>query len=325
MKDSRRTWPQVRDLAKEFDAEIKQQWPDYHEEMRGIADGSKRDILDIIAINVRTEIAFGLFSDGCTSLYWKTEKRALLGQNWDVSISCNVKWTSVDRHQWMEQQRPNIILVTTQRLGKPTIKMVTEAGLIGKIGLNSNGVGVCFNAIRAKGLDASRIPAHLALRAVLESASAKEAVAFLERKGVASSSHMLIADASGAVGLEVTSTTTARCVMDSHNRVIHSNHLLQKHPGVDDSGWIADSPVRVQRMRTLVKEFDERDQEPSWANFSHFFEDTTNSPGAICRTQEPPSESATLFNIVMDLKEKRAVVRLGKPIHVEEMIELSFQ
>lgn len=52
----------------------------------GIADASSRDILDIVAINVRTEIAFGLFTDGCTSLYWKTQKRSLLGQNWDVSI-----------------------------------------------------------------------------------------------------------------------------------------------------------------------------------------------------------------------------------------------
>jgi isopenicillin-N N-acyltransferase like protein len=51
----------------------------------GIAEGSKRDILDIVALNIRTEIAFGLFSDGCTSLYWKTEQQPLLGQNWDVS------------------------------------------------------------------------------------------------------------------------------------------------------------------------------------------------------------------------------------------------
>jgi len=52
--------------------------------MQGIADGSDRDLLDIVALNVRTEINFGLFSDGCTSLAWQTEKRAWLAQNWDV-------------------------------------------------------------------------------------------------------------------------------------------------------------------------------------------------------------------------------------------------
>lgn len=52
--------------------------------MRGIADGAGRELLDIVALNVRTEINFGLFSDGCTSLAWHTEDRAWLAQNWDV-------------------------------------------------------------------------------------------------------------------------------------------------------------------------------------------------------------------------------------------------
>lgn len=70
--------------AEKFEQAAREKWPAYHEEMRGIADGSGRDLLDIVAINVRTEINFGLFSDGCTALAWHTEKRAYLGQNWDV-------------------------------------------------------------------------------------------------------------------------------------------------------------------------------------------------------------------------------------------------
>lgn len=54
--------------------------------MQGIADGAEKELLDIVAINVRTEINFGLFSDGCTALAWHTEKRAWLGQNWDVGF-----------------------------------------------------------------------------------------------------------------------------------------------------------------------------------------------------------------------------------------------
>lgn len=53
--------------------------------MQGLADGAGVELLDIIALNVRTEIAFGQFSDGCTALSWKGEKQTLLGQNWDVS------------------------------------------------------------------------------------------------------------------------------------------------------------------------------------------------------------------------------------------------
>ena len=49
----------------------------------GVADGAGVQLADIIALNVRTEIAFGLFSDGCTALGWRTEQASYLCQNWD--------------------------------------------------------------------------------------------------------------------------------------------------------------------------------------------------------------------------------------------------
>jgi isopenicillin-N N-acyltransferase-like protein len=58
--------------------------------------------------------------------------------------------------------------------------MVTEAGLIGKIGINLSGVGVCLNAIRAQDMDLTRLPTHLGLRMVLESESREDAVRKLE-------------------------------------------------------------------------------------------------------------------------------------------------
>ncbi|THY67822.1 AAT-domain-containing protein [Aureobasidium pullulans] len=136
------SWPEVQKTALEFETVIRENWPEYLEEMRGIADGAGKMLSDIIALNVRTEINFGLFSDGCTALSWLQGDSSILAQNWD----------------WMTEQKANLILLTIEQSPKPTIKMVTEAGLIGKIGLNSSGVGVCLNAIRAKGMDASRIP-----------------------------------------------------------------------------------------------------------------------------------------------------------------------
>ena len=84
MKNCKIEWPQVLQHASEFEQQVKAKWPAYHEEMQGIADGAGRELLDVVAINVRTEINFGLFSDGCTALAWQTEKRSWLGQNWDV-------------------------------------------------------------------------------------------------------------------------------------------------------------------------------------------------------------------------------------------------
>jgi isopenicillin-N N-acyltransferase-like protein len=82
---SKKSWPQVRETALIFANQIKQRWSSYYQEMQGLAAGAGVDVLDIVALNVRTEIAFGEFSDGCTAMAWHTEKRAFLGQNWDVS------------------------------------------------------------------------------------------------------------------------------------------------------------------------------------------------------------------------------------------------
>jgi len=77
----------VQFTALEFEDTIRQHWPDYLEEMRGIADGAGKTLADIIALNVRTEINFGLFSDGCTALSWLHKDASILAQNWDVSTT----------------------------------------------------------------------------------------------------------------------------------------------------------------------------------------------------------------------------------------------
>jgi hypothetical protein len=56
------------------------------EEMRGVADGASLDLEDILALNVRTEIAYGMFSDGCTAFSWKVGEKSFIAQNWDVSF-----------------------------------------------------------------------------------------------------------------------------------------------------------------------------------------------------------------------------------------------
>lgn len=305
---SKQSWPQVQDTARAFEQHIRSTWPLYHEEMRGVADGAERDLLDIVALNVRTEIAFGQFSDGCTSLSWHGEKGAKLGQNWD----------------WMPVQKKNLIILRIKGSGeRPSMAMVTEAGIIGKIGFNEHGVGICFNAIRAKGCDPTRLPAHLGLRMALESRSAAEAADRMEAIGMASSAHILIADEKEAIGFEFTSTTFARLPMDANNRVIHSNHLIAPHAGVVEPFWLADSPVRVETMNKLTEKLGEKTDEPTLEEFSKLFEDEQHYPVSICRTLLDGSTFETLFNIVMDLKSKYAIVKMGRPVQVEETVKLT--
>lgn len=87
--------------------------PDLLEEMRGIADGvgeKNVDLLDIVAINARSEIALGQWNDGCTCLAWNMGSRQVLAQNWD----------------WRRSVGENLALAHIIQQGKPDIWMVIE-------------------------------------------------------------------------------------------------------------------------------------------------------------------------------------------------------
>lgn len=85
--------------------------PHLYAEMKGIAEGAELDVLDILALNCRSEIALGKFSDGCTTLCWKKNENArVLSQNWD----------------WTAHVKKNLAMVSIGQTGKPTIYMVTE-------------------------------------------------------------------------------------------------------------------------------------------------------------------------------------------------------
>ena len=109
-------WAHVRTVAKEFESSISALAPDILEEIRGIAGGVRAaggeeiDQLDIIALNARSEIALGKWSDGCTALSWNLDGRQFLAQNWD----------------WRPAVAKNLAIINIRQEGKPEIWMVTE-------------------------------------------------------------------------------------------------------------------------------------------------------------------------------------------------------
>ena len=271
----------------------------------GIADGSGVPYVSILALNVRTEIAYGLAppkpfpSDGCTALsIFNPSGTSYLAQNWD----------------WQAEQQENLIHLNIHQQGKPSLGLVTEAGIIGKIGLNDRGVGVGLNAIRAAGVDFTRVPVHLALRAALECRSREAAVSLLKTAGVASSCHILIADAIGGEGVECSSRDVVTLPMDARGVVEHTNHYLGQHEeGVEDLMALKDSPVRLSRLDHLLKERLEGKSEVEAEDIWSLLQDEDNYPTAISRSGKGDDTVATLFSIVLDLTERRGEVIVGRP------------
>jgi isopenicillin-N N-acyltransferase-like protein len=233
----------------------------------------------------------------------------LLAQNWD----------------WQPEQAPNLVVCHISQPGTdiPNISMVTEGGVIGKIGINSAGVGTLLNAIRARGVDNARLPIHLALRIALESKSAREAANKLYKMGTAGSGHILVSDSHEAIGLECTSIGIKEINFDSNGTLVHTNHLLLEHPGVDEPGWLPDSKMRLARISQLLEEKMESTN-IDHDSFFELFKDEQGYPASINRDVTAYRDgTTTLFNINMDLAKAKATVSMGRPTSWTGRIELS--
>ena len=166
------------------------------QEMRGIADGAGCPLDHVLLINARSEL-MGTFGAGtvaagggeCTSLAATPEATrgasTLLAQNWD----------------WHTAVRPEPVLLHVHLSGGLEVLTLTEAGQVGKIGLNSAGLGVCLNFLShtdapgQAGEGTPGVPVHVLLRLMLESPGLDRAVHLAYTLPRAGSANVLLAHA----------------------------------------------------------------------------------------------------------------------------------
>ena len=283
--------------------------PDYILEMRGIADGAGVDFEDILMLNARSELIFqsGSPDGGCTSIAATPEATSdsvtLLSQNWD--------WK-------MTQLKSMIVLKIKQEGGRPDITMVTEGGIIGKIGMNSAGLGVCLNALSCNE-PANGLPIHIALRGILDSSHLHEAVSAASRAKLGCCANFLVAHSCGeALSIEVTKSDFD-ALYPQNGLLIHSNHFLSSRlpvpPLRDTSKFIfPDTFMREGRAKKLAgaaaPQIDEQ-------TLMKIYRDHTDYPSSICRHErlsDPEDKRmGTVFSIVMNLTKNSFYLCGGQP------------
>src|SRR5699024_5407831 len=249
------------------------------EEMEGIAKGAGVDFEDILALNARSEIALAgykgtSFSDGCTAMAITNpiSTETIIGQNWD----------------WKPTQIKSLLLLDMQNNDHPDITMVTEGGIIGKIGFNSAGVGICFNALITD-KKSDEVPIHLGLRAVLNSNSLTEAVSKIKGGQMASAASFLIGydegDGNGmAVNAEV-SPFGMDYVGENPGKLVHTNHicssLIKQNLKDMNEFRYDDSMLRKKRAEQLINTTIAKQEVIREQSFKEWLSDEFNAPNSI--------------------------------------------
>ena len=283
--------------------------PDYVEEMKGIAEGAGVDLLDIAALNARTEIMYAQPTNEdvneCTTLSLMAPAteggRVIAAENWDYS----------------KMLRDSLVIVHVYQEDKPHFVMVAEAGMIGGVGMNDRGVSVMLNALRTT-VPCQGIPLRARMRAMLEADNLGEA--YVKGSHAPYSVANLIATHKDgiAIGFEMDSRDVEPLIPDD-GVLMHTNHYIgPKMYLANDVNHKGSSYIRLQRIRTLVKQHYGK---ITIEDVKGMLRDHAGYPFAICdheNMKEPLVErDATNYSVIMDLTENCMYLAPGNPCENE--------
>ncbi|CAA0105582.1 Uncharacterised protein [BD1-7 clade bacterium] len=272
---------------------IEQFRPDYITEMTAIAEAANVDPFWIYCINARSELISSPLECSTVAL----PKQGLLAQNWD----------------WSDALKGHIFVADIELENGLRIKTMTEPGMLGKIGLNSQGIGVCLNILPAN-QQLTGLPVHILLRALLECTTLDAAKKLAEQHGNGKASHIAIADEHNMVGVELAPDNTY--ITTANKGVyLHTNHYLTNIEGLSDINYPSRtcSETRLQRLQTI---FDHAEH-PSLDTVFNALNDTGGA-FPILRSftdSELIGNSGTLTTLIMDLKRKTLLIREGNTAH----------
>jgi isopenicillin-N N-acyltransferase-like protein len=300
-------WDEAKEIGERYGEAITAFDPELFEEIRGVSEGSGFEVAEILALNARSEIALSVrMVDGCTAFAAfegaTVDRMTLLCQNWD----------------WRASQRDAFVTFVIARQGKPEITMLTEAGIIGKIGFNSNGLGVCLNAIVTDQVRADATPLHVVLRGILESRNLGEAIETVARAGIASAANFLVAQHGvGAIDIEAL-PSGMDVLLPERDVLVHTNHLLSlRFLSVRDLAVhvLPDSYPRLARARRLLEAHRGL---LSLETAQEILRDHANEPDGICRHEDAVGDPEgkrlqSVFSVMMDLERRELSVTDGPP------------
>lgn len=102
----------------------------------------------------------------------------------------------------------------------------TIAGILGLMGTNAAGLGICVNSLPQLPSGRSGIPVAFMIRRLLESSSASEAAELIHRLPHATNQHYLLADPNTLVSLEASANGVTEYRAPWPDRIFHTNHPL---------------------------------------------------------------------------------------------------
>jgi isopenicillin-N N-acyltransferase-like protein len=300
-------WENALREARKFLPYGEEAFPEFVEEIRGIAEGAGVSFEEVWTLNCYEGLAeVHQQVWGCTCVAVQDDYTA----DGHVLMAHNEDWNAVDRD--------NVYLVRAKPDDGPAFIGITYGPLLVNIGLNDEGIGVAINSVYPTDGRVG-VPRILCSRAVLNACTIGQAIRACVPKLRAGGYSYLLADANGELYSVETSATKHDIGYGEDGWLAHTNHYLSpRMQALEEPGTYSSSHVRLNRARRLVRA--ELGQ-LTVGSLQAILRDHVNYPNSICVHEDPTDplyeQEMTLVSLVMDLTERRMWAAPGPPCQSE--------
>ncbi|MGA2112344.1 MAG: C45 family peptidase [Anaerolineales bacterium] len=297
------TWEGARIQAHKYTPFAQECYPQYEEELTGIAEGANVSFEDVAVVNCMealTEDALQLTR--CTSFAVDHDRT----ENGHVLLAHNEDWVP-------EDEDDVFIIHATPKNGCPFLAM-TYGCLLPNIGFNAYGIAQLCDSVFPND---SRIgtPRVVVSRAVLASERPDQAIrSILSAQRAAGYNHLLAHESGELYSVEVSAHHFAM-LYGEDGYIVHTNHYLtpaMQEVERSEEDLIA-SRVRYFRALRLVK----REAQHTLKTLQAIQRDHVNFPNAICNhavaDKDPLARQKTINAMVIDLTAREMHIAWGNP------------
>ncbi|MFN2120004.1 MAG: C45 family autoproteolytic acyltransferase/hydrolase, partial [Anaerolineales bacterium] len=238
------TWEGAQIQARKYLPFVEERYPQYVDEMRGIAEGANVAFDDVMALNTMEAVTMdALHLTRCTSMAVNDERTA------DGHI------LAAHSEDWVPEDEDDVYVILAKPVDEPPFLAMTYGGLLANVGFNAYGIAQLIDSVYPSD---SRIgiPRLVVSRAVLAARRISGAIGRALVSHRAAGYNHLIAHESGEMYCIEVSATRFDILHGTDGYIVHTNHYLA--PGMkgieSDPEELISSRVRYFRANRLLRQ-----------------------------------------------------------------------
>jgi isopenicillin-N N-acyltransferase-like protein len=296
-------WDGARIQASKYIPFSQERYPQYVEEMEGIAEGAGVEIIDLALSHAMEAVTLdALHLTKCTSFAVNGDRTA----DGHVLVAHN--------EDWLPDDEEDVFIIHAEPDDELPFLAMTYGGLLPNIGFNAVGIAQCCDSVYSTDIRIG-IPRVVVSRAVLAADTPSDAIReTLVPLRAAGYNHLIAHESGELYNVEVSARQFA-IIYAENGCVVHTNHFLD--PGMraveNESDELIATRVRYFRAHRLIN----MSNKHTVKSLQAIQRDHVNHPGAICSHQDaeidPFDREKTINAIVMDLTSRVMHLAWGNP------------